>query len=383
MTTPFSLPSVNYYGKGAVTNLSRELNRNGYKKAFVVSDHVLKETGIVDKVLDPIRADLDIEEYLDVEREPSVENVETAISQFMTASCDVIIGIGGGSPLDVSKAVSIMATNEGRILDYVGVELVPKPGVPKILIPTTAGTGAEITKNVIVTDKKDKLKKGIVSRHLIPEVAIVDSELTLSVPAGITAATGMDALTHAIESYTAPKATMQTDLYALKAIELISENLRTAVFRGNDENAREGMAMASVFAGISLANAGVGAVHALAYPLGGRYGVSHGVANATLLPYVMAFNGIGNIKKFKQIAISMGAKTQGLSDRDAALLAAEEVTKLSKDVGIPQSIDEFGVKREDIPSISEGAMKAGRLITNNPRQITVEDVKKIYAEMIK
>ena len=382
MTRPFSLPAVNYYGKAAVNNLLGELKKSGFKKAFVVSDHVLKEAGIVDRVLDHICDDVDIEEFLDVEREPSVENVEKAIDKFKASSCDVIIGIGGGSPLDVSKAVSIMATNEGSILDYVGIELVPKPGVPKFLIPTTAGTGSEITKNVIVTDKKDKLKKGIVSHHLIPDVAIVDSDLTLSVPAEITAATGMDALTHAIESYTAQNATMQTDLYALKAIELVAENLRTAVFQGNDENAREGMAMASVFAGISLANAGVGAVHALAYPLGGRYGVSHGVANATLLPYVMDFNCTGNIEKFKQIAIAMGGNTDGLSKRDAALMAAEEVRKLSIDVGIPQSLDEFGVKKEEIPSIAEGAMKAGRLISNNPRQITIEDVKAIFSKMI-
>lgn len=376
MVHPFSLPGVNYYGQGAIANLGAELEEHRASKVFLVSDSGVSSAGLVEHVSGLLKDNgLDVVQYLDVKPEPTVKDLETCLEVFKENRCDLIIGLGGGSPLDVAKGVSVLATNEGSILDYVGVNLIPKPGVPKILIPTTSGTGAEVTKNAIFTDQREKLKKGVVSKYLLPNVAIVDSELTLSVPPAVTAATGMDALTHAIESYTSPKATIQTDLYALKAIELIGASLRRAVAFGGDKEAREKMALGSVFAGISLANAGVGAVHACAYPLGGKFGTGHGVTNALLLPYIMEYNMIGDLQKFANIARAMGEVTEMLSLREQAELASKSVFSLSRDIGIPQKLSEFGVKKEDIPGLAEAAVQVTRLMDNNPKKLTLEEVQ--------
>ena len=376
MVHPFSLPSVNYYGQGAIANLSDELKEHGASKVFLVSDSGVASAGLVEQISDLVKANgLEVIQYLDVKPEPTVKDLETCLDVFNGNRCDLIIGLGGGSPLDVAKGVSVLATNEGSILDYAGVNLIPKQGIPKFLIPTTSGTGAEVTKNAIFTDEKEKLKKGVVSKYLLPDVAIVDSELTLSVPPAVTAATGMDALTHAIESYTSPKATIQTDLYALKAIELISASLRRAVSFGSDKEAREKMALGSVFAGISLANAGVGAVHACAYPLGGKFGTGHGVTNALLLPYIMEYNLIGDLQKFANIARAMGEVTEMLSLREQAELASKAVFSLSRDIGIPQKLSEFGVKKEDIPGLAEASVQVTRLMDNNPKKLTLEEVQ--------
>ena len=376
MVHPFSLPGVNYYGQGAIANLGAEMKEHQATKVFLVSDSGVASAGLVEQVTELIKGTgLDVIKYLDVKPEPTVEDLETCLEVFNDNRCDLIIGLGGGSPIDVAKGVSVLATNEGSILDYVGVNLIPKPGIPKFLIPTTSGTGAEVTKNAIFTDQKEKLKKGVVSKHLLPDVAIVDSELTLSVPPAVTSATGMDALTHAIESYTSPKATIQTDLYALKAIELIGASLRRAVAFGSDKEARENMALGSVFAGISLANAGVGAVHACAYPLGGKFETGHGVTNALLLPYIMEYNLIGDLQKYANIARAMGEVTEMLSLREQAELASKAVFSLSRDIGIPQKLSEFGVKKEDIPGLAEASMKVTRLMDNNPKKLTLEEVQ--------
>ncbi|MDW7730563.1 MAG: iron-containing alcohol dehydrogenase [Bacillota bacterium] len=375
MVNPFSLPGVNYFGKGALENLTPELRNFKAKKVFLVSDHGVANAGLVDKVKIKIEeAGAEAFTYLEVTPEPSVEDLNRCLEVYKKNNCDLIIGLGGGSPLDVAKGVSILATCGGSILDYVGLNLVPQKGIPKFLIPTTAGTGAEVTKNAIFTDKKEQLKKGVVSIYLLPEIAIVDSDLTMSMPPHVTAATGMDALTHAIESYTSPKATVQTDLYALKAIELIGASLRRAVSFGSDEKAREKMALGSVFAGISLANAGVGAVHACAYPLGGQFGTGHGVTNALLLPYIMERNIIGDLQKFANIACALGEVTEMLPLREQAQLACEAVFALSRDIGIPQKLTEFGVKKEDIPGLAEAAMQVTRLMDNNPKKLTLEEV---------
>jgi alcohol dehydrogenase len=376
MVNPFSLPGVNYFGRGALANLVPELNNFGAKKVFLVSDKGVASAGLIDLVVDQMQAaGFDIVTYLDVEREPDIDNLEKCLARFKEQTCDLIVGLGGGSPLDVAKGVSILATNEGSILDYVGLNMIPKKGIPKFLIPTTAGTGAEVTKNAIFTDKKAQLKKGVVSKHLLPEVAIVDSDLTLSLPPDVTAATGMDALTHAIESYTSPKADIQTAMYALKAIELIGASLRRAVSFGKDAKAREDMALGSVFAGISLANAGVGAVHACAYPLGGRFGMGHGVTNALLLPYIMEYNLVGDLQKFANIARALGEVTDMLSLREQAELSRKAVFELSRDIGIPQKLSAFGVQKEDIPGLAEAAMQVTRLMDNNPKKLTLDEVK--------
>ncbi len=376
MVNPFSLPGVNYFGRGALANLVPELNNFGAKKVFLVSDNGVASAGLIDLVVDQMKAaGIDIVTYLDVEREPDIDNLEKCLARFKEQTCDLIVGLGGGSPLDVAKGVSILATNEGSILDYVGLNMIPKKGITKFLIPTTAGTGAEVTKNAIFTDKAAQLKKGVVSRHLLPEVAIVDSDLTLSLPPDVTAATGMDALTHAIESYTSPKADIQTAMYALKAIELIGASLRRAVSFGRDAKAREDMALGSVFAGISLANAGVGAVHACAYPLGGRFGMGHGVTNALLLPYIMEYNLVGDLQKFANIARALGEVTDMLSLREQAELSRKAVFELSRDIGIPQKLNAFGVQKEDIQGLAEAAMQVTRLMDNNPKKLTLDEIK--------
>ncbi len=380
MVNPFTLPGVCYFGNGALENLSSELKRFNPKKVFLVSDHGVSSAGLVEPVREQIRkANSEVVEFFETEAEPSVENVNLCLEKFKENDCDFIVGLGGGSPLDVAKAVSVLAMNEGSILDYAGIEMIAKSGVPKALIPTTSGTGSEVTKNAIITDKKAQLKKGVVSRYLLPEIAIVDSQLTLTLPPAITAATGMDALTHAIESYTAPKASPQTDIYALKAIELISANLRRAVTYGKDLGSRENMAMGSVFAGISLANAGVGAVHAIAYPLGGKFGMAHGVTNALLLPYVMKCNLISDLHKFADIAKAMGEVTEGKSLRDQAELSCKAVSELSQDIGIPQKLSRFGVQESDIPALADASMNVTRLMGNNPKVLCLEEVKEILS----
>lgn len=383
MTFPFRLPGVNYYGKGTLVNLKTEVAKVEGKNVFLISDIGVQKAGLVDVVkllLEEVGVRVHV--FLDVEPEPSFENIDMALAAYKECNGDLVVGLGGGSSLDIAKAVSVMATNQGNMLDYVGVGLIPKAGVTSILIPTTAGTGSEVTMNAIFTDKKENLKKGVVSEYLLPDVAIVDSAMTASMPPKVTAATGMDALTHAIESYTSNKATPQTDLYALEAIRLTAKHLRRAVSCGSDENAREGMALASVFAGISLANAGVGAVHALAYPLGGQLGVAHGVANALLLPYVMEFNIVGYMEKFIHVAEALGENTQGLSPRDAAFRSLKAVRELSIDVGIPQTMTEIGVKAEHVDNLSQAAANVTRLMANNPRIMTYNDVREIYVKAL-
>lgn len=379
----FRLPEVIYCARESIKQLCGEVIKLGAQNAFIITDTGIVNAGIADKVAKILESGgISFRLFTDVESEPGVKNVEMAAACFKEQAYDLIIGLGGGSSLDVAKGVSILAANGGKILDYVGVNLVPKPGIQMILIPTTAGTGAEVTQNTIFTDKDAKLKKGIISEYLLPKVVIVDADLTLTVPPKVTAATGMDALTHAIESYTAPKATAHTEIYALEAIKLISRNLRRAVAYGNDPEAREKMMLGSLFAGISLANAGVGGVHALAYPLGGQFEVSHGVANALLLPYVMEFNILGDLPKFNKVALAMGIKVEGMTEREGAFAALQAVKELSGDLSIPGHLREVGVTEDDVEGMACSAMSSTRLINNNPRLLTLQDVREIYRKAL-
>lgn len=259
-----------------------------------------------------------------------------------------------------------------------GTDKVPGRGLPWIAIPTTAGTGSEVTPIAIVTDRANHLKVGVVSPFLLADAAMVDPCLTLIAPPHITAATGMDALTHAIESFTSPKATPQTDLFALRAIGLIARSLRQAVWCGADLQARTDMAYGSLFAGVALANAGVGAVHALAYPLGGQFGITHGVANSLLLPYVMEFNLVGDVDKYAAIAEALGEPVVGLSTRAAAARAVEAVRTLSVDVAIPQRLRDVGTSEGVLDGLAEAAVQATRLLDNNPRKVSLKDARALY-----
>ena len=379
MAYPFVLPETSYVGQGALQNLLPEVQRSGCKKVLIICDPGLEKAGLAYKVRKILEdGDLEVDVYSDVELEPGTKVVEKAAEYAGANAYQMIIGLGGGSSIDIAKTCAVLIKNKGKVKDLMGIENIPCPGLPTIIIPTTAGTGAEVTMNAIFTVQEEKVKKGIVSRYLLPKVAIVDPEMTLTAPPGVTAATGMDALVHAVESYTAIKATVQTDIYAEAAIYKISRHLRTAVANGNDLDARTEMSWGSYLAGISLANAGVGAVHALAYPLGGQFHIAHGVANSLLFAPVIAFNLAGNIKKFARVAQLMGEPIAGKSPRAAAQLALKAIRELAADIGIPQTLKEVGVVESDLAGLVAGTADQGRLLGNNPRRLTTADITQIY-----
>jgi alcohol dehydrogenase class IV len=381
LTSLFRTPNVLITGIGSVAQVGDQAKKLGARKVLIITDKILNQTGLVEKVTVPLEAEgIQVAIIDEVIPEPPFENLEQIARGIRDQGYDAFIGIGGGSALDVTKALAVMMTNTGDVRELIGIEKVKNKGIPFILIPTTAGTGSEVTYNAIFTDIRDNVKKGIVSPYLLPDVAIVDAELTVTVPPHVTAATGMDALVHAVESYTAQRASELTDGIALHAIQLISRSIRTAVYNGKNLGAREDMAMGSLMAGISLGNAGVGAVHALAYPLGGKFKVPHGVANSLLLPYVMKYNAIANLEKFAQVAKAVGENIEGLYLRDAAEVAVRAMAKLSRDVGIPSTLSEVGVTEYDIPALAEEASKVDRLLNNNPRWLTVKEIDMIYRE---
>jgi len=375
---PFRMPETLYMGSGALERLGAEARRFG-SKAILLTDKVLVRAGVVEPVLAALQAaGVTVTVFDEVEQEPSTENCEQSAAVVRGSGAEFLVAVGGGSVLDVAKGCSILATNGGAISDYFGIDKVPAAGLPWIGLPTTAGTGSEVTPNAIFTDKAKQLKIGVVSPFLFPTVAIVDPVLTLTAPPSITAATGMDALTHAVEAFTAPKATVQTDMYAVQAINLISRSLRRAVWAGRDIQARTDMALGSTLAGISFANAGVGAVHALAYPLGGQFGIPHGVSNALLLPHVMGFNMLADVTKFARVAEAMGEDVQGLSARAAAEAAVKAAALLSEDVGIPQRLRDVNIPESALEGLAAAAMNVTRLLDNNPRKVTLKDARALY-----
>jgi alcohol dehydrogenase len=360
-----------------------EAKRLGGTRCFLVADPNLVKVGVPERMVALLIADgVETRLWTDVEPEPSVQSIEGAAAAAREFRCDLVVAVGGGSALDTAKAVTLLTRNPGALEDYFGIGLVKQRGVPSILIPTTSGTGAEITPNSLFYVPAIKEKKAVVSPHTIPDVAIIDPLLTLSVPPKVTAATGMDALSHAVESYTSLNASPMTDLYALEAIRLIGAHLRTAVANGGDLAARDGMARASFYAGIAIGNAGTNIVHALAYPLQGQHRITHGVANSLLLPYGMEFNALSNLCKFAAVAEALGEPTAGLSPRAAAAKSAEACRLLSLDVGIPQRMREVGIKPEHLADLVDGAMKMTRLWANNPRQVSTEDARAILEKAL-
>ena len=376
-------PHLILAGIGASERLGNEANGIGAKKALVVTDKGVIDSGIGKKIKDLLeKEEINVEIFDQVISDPDIACAQACIEIAKKDRFDLIVGVGGGSSMDIASITSVMLTNPGTVYDYFGINLVKNPGIPTILIPTTAGTGAEATPNAILTDTKEKLKKAIVSPYILPRVTIVDPLLTLSMPPSVTSSSGIDALTHAIESYTSNNATILTDLFAKEAMILIGRSLRTAVANGNNLEARYEMSIGSLYAGISLANAGVTGVHALAYPLGGQFNVAHGIANGLLLPYVMEFNVLGNIPKFAQIAQFLGEKLDHMTLLDQAYQAAKTVKAIYRDLKIPQSLTELNVPKEAIPGMSKAAMNVARLMGNNPRTMTVQDVERIYEKAL-
>jgi alcohol dehydrogenase len=383
MVATFRIPAQLSVGCGAAETVGAEAKRLHGTRAFVVGDPNLQKSGVLDRMVAQLGAEgLATHLFTAVEPEPSVGSVEKAAAAAREFGGDVLVAVGGGSALDTAKAAAVLTRNPGALEDYLGIGLVKQRGVPSILIPTTAGTGAEITPNSLFYVPAVREKRAVVSPYTIPDVAIIDPLLTLTVPPGVTAATGMDALSHAVEAYTSVNASPLTDLYALEAIRLIGTHLRTAVANGADLAARDGMARASMYAGVAIGNAGTNIVHALAYPLQGQHRVTHGIANSLLLPYGMAYNALSNLPKFAAVAEALGEPIAGLSPRTAAAKSAEACRLLALDVGIPQKMREVGITAEHLDALVDGAMQMARLWANNPRQVRPADARAIFEQAL-
>lgn len=375
----FFSPNKVILGNGTVAQAGEEAGKLGAKKVLIVTDAGVVKAGLVQGLEESLKAQkIKFGIYSQVKAEPEARIVDECVKAVCADGYDIIIGIGGGSSLDVAKGAAIMATNEGKIVDYSGTDLIPLRGLPKILIPTTAGTGSEVTRAIIITDDSDNSKKAVFSDFALPDVAIIDPLLTLSMPLVVTADTGIDALVHAVETYVSVKATPFSDVLAIEAINLIAENLPVAYVRGDNIEARFNMSLAATLAGMAFTSGGLGAVHALAYPLDTEFHLSHGRSNAVMLPYVVDYNKIGSLSKYADIAEVMGEDMEGLSEYEAAESLVSCLFRLIEDVSIPTRLSDYGVSRDDIPKLVAGGMKQKRLFVPNPRNLTEEDVNNIY-----
>lgn len=384
MQKSFSLQGAGeiHFGCGSIHQLPDLSARYGAGPILVVMDPFLSRGSLKIRIFNALKAKgLKPILFNQIEPEPSPASAEAGARLARRKACSLVIGIGGGSSLDTAKAIAMLTLNQGKVSDYVGLDLVPHPGLPTILVPTTAGTGSEVTFTAVFTNRAAKTKGGINSRFLYPTLALLDPELTLSLPPQVTAQTGMDALTHAMEAYTSNKANLMSDMVAEKAITLIGRFLKKAVKNGQDLEAREGMLLGSLLAGMALANAGVGAVHAMAYPLGALFNITHGLANAVLLPYVLEFNRVACPERFAHMAFLLGGSEKIVPAEQGAKKCIKKIITLSRSIGIPKNLKELGIPKEAIRSMAEGAIKVARPIENNPRPITVEDIVLLYEKM--
>ncbi len=375
----FFIPTVSLMGVGAYKDTGNQVKALGGKKPFICTDKGITKAGITQKIADVIKQDagVDCVVYDETVPNPTDKNVHDGLKVFKDKGCDLIVSLGGGSSHDCGKGIGIVATNGGNIRDFEGVNKSTKSMPPFIAINTTAGTASEMTRFCIITNTSNHVKMAIVDWRVTPNIAINDPLLMAGMPPSLTAATGMDALTHAVEAYVSTIATPVTDACAIKSMELIAGNLRAAVANGGDMVARDNMAYAEYLAGMAFNNASLGHVHAMAHQLGGFYDLPHGVCNAILLPHVEAFNLIAKVDRFVDIAIAMGENVEGLSARSAADKALEAIKQLSTDVGIPSGLKVLGVKEQDLKIMAENAQKDACGFTN-PRCPTLENVIEIY-----
>ena len=375
------LNETSYYGAGCRSVIADEVRKRGFSKALLVTDKDLIRFGVAEKIEEVLRnADIPYEIFSDLKANPTITNVKDGVAAFKAAGADFIIALGGGSSIDTAKAVGIVVNNPefADVRSLEGMAATKHRAVPTFAIPTTAGTAAEVTINYVITDEEARKKMVCVDPNDIPMCAIIDCELMYSMPKGLTAATGMDALTHAIESYITPGAWTMSDMFEMKAIELIARHLKNAVDNGTDTAAREGMAEAQYIAGMGFSNVGLGIVHSMAHPLGAFYDTPHGVANALLLPYVMEYNAESPARpKYLDIARAMGVDTTGMSVDEGVAAAIGAVRALSLSIGIPQRLHEIGVKREDIPALAVAAFN-DVCTGGNPRPTSVEDIAALY-----
>lgn len=386
MVQRIMLNETSYHGSGAIAEIPNEIAARGFKKAFVASDPDLVKFGITAKVTDLLdAAQVPYEVYSDIKPNPTIENVQHGVEAFKASGADCIVAIGGGSSMDTSKAIGIIIANpefeDVRSLE--GVAPTKNPCTPIIAVPTTAGTAAEVTINYVITDVERKRKFVCVDPHDMPVVAVVDPDMMATMPVGLTAATGMDALTHAIEGYTTKAAWAMTDMFHLEAIRLIAQNLRDAVAEaksGEPGSGREGMALAEYIAGMGFSNVGLGIAHSMAHTLGAVYDTPHGVACAMALPIVMEYNAPETGEKYREIARAMGvAGVDDMSQDEYRAAAVAAVAKLGQDVGIPTKVD--GLKEEDLDFLSESA-HADACAPGNPRDASVEDIKNLFRKLM-
>ena len=378
MARTYYFPPVVIMEPGAIELIAPEIKRMNVKKALVVTDKVLVEAGIVQDVLNVLDgAKVPYALFTDVKPNPTVTNVNAGLQALQDNECDFVVSIGGGSPQDTAKGIAILATNPGDLRDYEGVGKTANKSLPIVAINTTAGTASEATINYVITDEARKLKMVIVDPNCLATVAVNDPVLMIKMPKALTAATGMDALTHAIEGYTTAGASRFTDLFNLEAIKAISGSLRQAVEDGDDLDARDAMAYGQFVTGMGFSNGGLGIVHSMAHQLGGFYDLPHGVCNAILLPYVVAFNADAVGDRLKEVAQAMGVDTSRREPKEISIMAIDAIKKLSKDVGIPAGLKEIGVKEADFSELADLAL-ADICTGGNPKCPTKEDVIAIY-----
>lgn len=375
-TIALQQPQKIVFGSGCINNFVEDFQKLGFKRLFILTappirpliadmQQQLEQMGVAMEVFDQIVA------------EPTVTDFKNILMKAQTFQADSVIGVGGGSVLDITKLVATLFYGKQQVEDCFGIGFIKEKGLWFACMPTTAGTGSEVSPNAILLDERDKLKKGIVSPFLMADVAYADPKLTLTVPAKVTADTGMDALTHCIEAYTNKFAHPMVDMYALKGIELLAKNLLRAVKDGSDLEAREACALGSLYGGLCLGPVNTAAVHALSYPLGGEYHIPHGLSNAILLPSVMKFNRPANLKKYAEVAVAMGAPV-GKNDDETAQNGVDFIYQLSEAVGIPSKLTDIGIPQEAVPHLAKAAMEVQRLLKNNPREVTEQDAINIY-----
>ena len=377
-TFKFYIPAINLMGAGCLQEAAADIKGYGHRKALIVTDKILNQIGVVAR-LTALLAEHGIESVVfdETKPNPTMTNVESGLAMIKAHGCDCVISLGGGSPHDCAKGIALVATNGGSIQDYEGVDCSARPQLPLIAINTTAGTASEMTRFCIITNTDTHVKMAIVDWRCTPLVAIDDPRLMVKMPPALTAATGMDALTHAVEAYVSTAATPITDTCAEKAIELIGQWLPTAVANGDWMEARAAMCYAQYLAGMAFNNASLGYVHAMAHQLGGFYNLPHGVCNAILLPHVCQFNLIAATERYARIAALLGVDTSGMETREAALAAIAAIKELSSSIGIPRGLSELGVKAADHKVMAENAQKDACMLTN-PRKATLEQVIGIF-----
>ena len=370
-------------GPDSIEQIADIVKDYGASRVLIISDKGVARAGLIDRPKALLEAaGIAVSILDDTPPEPEVEQANAIVTAAKNSGCDMVVGIGGGSAMDVAKLTAVLLNNDVTLRELLDKAPIPRRGLPTLMIPTTAGTGSETTPNSIVLVPEDELKVGIVSPKLMPDCVILDPKMTLGLPPAITASTGMDALCHAIECYTSKKGNPFSEMIALKAISLITRSIRRAFKTGTDIDARHDMLLGAMYGGMCIATSSTTAVHALAYPLGGKYRIAHGVSNAILLPFVMRFNAVGNEDKFRDVAVAMGLDVDPADSKAATEKFIEAIFELNRDLQIPSDLKRWNITAADLETLVEGAAKVNRLLDNNPRPMDKADIRAIYTQLI-